>query len=82
MWCWRPPQIRHHQDRYEAVATLIKATFHSAEDIFFPIIPTDVNGPLLHCHCYIAAATYDLAKVKCCAGGHSKLGIIRTDTAL
>ena len=50
---------RPHQDSYEVVATPITATFHCVEDMSFPTVRTDYNGPLLHSHCYIVGAVHD-----------------------
>ena len=60
MWCWRPPQMRHHQDGDELVAPPPSITRpHGFDAVSFRTIRTDINGPFLHSKCYIAAATHD-----------------------
>ena len=57
-----------HQDGYEAVATPVRATFHCNEDMSFPPIRADFNGPLARSRYYIAGARHD-EEVRCGAGG-------------
>ena len=59
MWCWRPPQMRHHQDGDELVAPPPSIRAHGFDAVSFRTIRTDINGPFLLSKCYIAAATHD-----------------------
>ena len=59
MWCWRPPQIRHHQGRDELVAPRHRQREHGFDAVSFRTIRTDINGPFLLSKSYIAAATHD-----------------------
>ena len=60
MCCWQPPQIKPHQDSYEAVAALFTVQFFNAEDMSFPTIRTNSNGPLSRSQHHIAGATIQL----------------------
>ena len=52
-------QIGIHQDSYEAVAPLSLVSFVCGEDMSFPTIGTDSNGPLAASHHHIAGVAYD-----------------------
>ena len=45
MWCWRPPQIRHHQGRDVVVASPTRVRSHVPFVSTYTIV-TNYNGPL------------------------------------
>ena len=48
-----------HQVSYVDVAQLLQRTLVGAEDVSFPTIRAEYNGPLEALNCYIAGVTYD-----------------------
>ena len=84
MWCWRPPQISHHQDRHVLVAPLQSLSIDN-ESMALMQCPSALSAPTLmgylYAYNYIAGATHD-EEVRCGAGGHPKSAIIRTNTSL
>ena len=59
MWsCW-PSQMGPHRVSYVNVAQLISRTILSVEDMSFPTIGTDYNGPLAAFNRFIAGVAYD-----------------------
>ena len=76
-----PSQIKPHQDTYEAVVALFGERFHCAEDMSFPTIWAEFNGPLSHSQCYIAGANINYVP-RYGAVGHPKSSFIRTFTRL
>ncbi len=59
MWSWWPSQMGPHQVSYVDVAQLIHKRFHSAEDMSFPTIGTDYNGPSAPFNRHITGMAYD-----------------------
>ena len=59
MKSWQLPQIGHHQVSYEAVTSLTRETFHSAEGMYFPTIGANWNGPLAPFNRHIHDTKYD-----------------------
>ena len=63
MWCWRPPQIGHHQGKESMRRACSTAPHrqreHGFDAVSFRTIRTDINGPFLLSKSYIAAATHD-----------------------
>eukprot|EP00984_Skeletonema_dohrnii_P013757 scaffold5726_cov119-Skeletonema_dohrnii-CCMP3373.AAC.3 len=69
---------------YDVVATPIRPMKASAvvNILLFYTIVTNYNGPLQAVDCHTHSARYDMVQSSAGAGGHPKLGLIRSPTTL